>query len=68
MATANCRPVIITREGGKPPAVMMSFEVFTSWEEVLHLLRSRGNAARLMEATRALDSDAGKAGFRLSPE
>lgn len=60
-------PVVITRGRGKPAAVLMSLEEFTSWEETVHLLRSSTNAARLMEATKALDSDAGKAGFRLSP-
>jgi antitoxin YefM len=61
-------PVIITRDRGKPAAVLMSLEEFTSWEETLHLLSSQANAARLMDATKALDSDAVKAGFRLSPE
>ena len=61
-------PVIITRGRRKPGAVLMSLEEFTSWQTTLHLLRSQANAARLMEAIKGLDSDAGKAGFRPSPE
>jgi antitoxin YefM len=60
--------VIITQGRGKPAAVLMSLEEFTSLEETLHLLRSPANAARLMEATKALEFDAGKAGFLPSPE
>lgn len=61
-------PVIIMRGRGKPVAVLISLEEFSTWEETLHLLRSPANAARLMDATKALDSDVGKAGFRPSPE
>jgi antitoxin YefM len=60
--------VVITRGRGTPAVVLMSLEEFTSWEATLHLLRSPTNAARLMEAARALDADVGKAGFRPSPE
>jgi antitoxin YefM len=62
------KPVIITRDIEKSAAVLMPLEEFTSWMETLHLLRSPANAARLIEATKALDPDAGKAGFRPSPE
>ena len=61
-------PAIIIRNCGKPAAVLMSLKEFSTWEETLHLLRSPANAARLMDATKALDSDVGKAGFRPSPE
>ena len=61
-------PVTITRDRGTPAAVLVSLEEFASWEETLYLLRSPANAVRLMEATRALESDGGKAGSRLSPE
>lgn len=53
-------PVIITRDRGKPAAVLMSLEEFTSWEETLHLLRSPANAARLKEAVESLDKGGGK--------
>ncbi|HRX36678.1 MAG TPA: type II toxin-antitoxin system prevent-host-death family antitoxin [Aestuariivirga sp.] len=48
--TEDREPVIITRDRGKPAAVLMSMEEFTSWEETLHLLRSPANAARLKDA------------------
>jgi antitoxin YefM len=52
-------PVIITREGGKPSAVLMSLEEFASYEETLHLLRSPTNAARLQEAIAELEAGGG---------
>jgi len=52
-------PVIITREGGKPSAVLMSLEEFASYEETLHLLRSPANAARLQEAIAELEAGGG---------
>ena len=36
--------VIITRDRGKPAAVLMSLEEFASYEETLHLLKSPANA------------------------
>ena len=48
--TADREPVIITRDRGKPAAVLMSLEEFASWEETLHLLRSPANARRLQES------------------
>ncbi len=48
--TEDREPVIITRDRGKPAAVLMSLEEFASWEETLHLLRSPANAARLKES------------------
>ena len=54
-------PVIITRDRGKPAAVLMSLEEFTSWEETLHLLRSPANAARLKASIEALDEGRGTA-------
>jgi antitoxin YefM len=52
-------PVIITRDRGKPAAVLMSLEEFTSWEETLHLLRSPANAARLKQSIDELDKGGG---------
>lgn len=49
-------PVVITRDRGKPAAVLISLEDFASYEETRHLLRSPKNAARLLEAVRALDA------------
>ena len=53
-------PVIITRDSGKPGAVLMSIEDFASYEETRYLLRNPGNAARLMEAMDELDRGGGE--------
>ena len=42
-------PVIITREGGKPAAVILSLEDFGSYEETEYLLRSPENKKRLLK-------------------
>ena len=52
-------PVIITRDRGKPAAVLMSLEDFASYEETRYLLQSPANAARLVEAIEALEEDIG---------
>ncbi|MFA6154680.1 type II toxin-antitoxin system Phd/YefM family antitoxin [Mesorhizobium sp.] len=56
---ADHEPVIITRDRGKPAAVLMSVEDFASYEETRHLLRSPRNAERLLEATQGLDQGEG---------
>lgn len=38
--TADHEPIVITRERGKPAAVLMSLEDFASYEETRYLLRS----------------------------
>ncbi|HTR12722.1 MAG TPA: type II toxin-antitoxin system prevent-host-death family antitoxin [Roseiarcus sp.] len=57
---ADREPVIITRDRGKPMAVLMSLEDFASYEETRHLLRSAKNAERLLEAIGELDRGGGK--------
>jgi antitoxin YefM len=52
-------PVIITREGGRPAAVIMSLEDFGSYEETEYLLRSPENAKRLLESIEELESGGG---------
>ncbi len=52
-------PVLITRGGGKPAAVLMSLEDFASYEETRHLLRSPKNAERLHRAIEELDAGRG---------
>lgn len=52
-------PVIITRDRGKPSAVLMSLEDFESYEETLHLLRSPRNAERLLAAVAAAERGEG---------
>jgi antitoxin YefM len=52
-------PVIITRSGGKPSAVLMSADDFASWQETAYLTR---NPANLKELRAALaEVEAGKA-------
>lgn len=52
-------PIIITRDRGKPAAVLISLEDFASYEETRHLLRSPRNADRLLEAVEALERGEG---------
>lgn len=59
--TADHEPIVITRERGKPAAVLMSLEDFASYEETRYLLRSPANAERLMESVAALEDGKGKA-------
>ena len=58
--TDDHTPLLITRERGKPAAVLMSIEDFASYEETQHLLKSPRNAERLLKAV--TDLDAGKGG------
>ncbi len=51
-------PLIITRPGGKPAAILMSLEEFGSWEATQHLMKSPENARRLREAI--ADYEAGR--------
>jgi len=57
---ADREPVVITRDRGKPMAVLMSLEDFASYEETRHLLRSPANASRLLESIAELDRGEGK--------
>lgn len=57
--TADHDYTIITREGGKPAAVLMSLEDFASWQETDYLLRSPANRAELLASI--AEADAGKA-------
>lgn len=52
-------PLIITRPGGKPAAILMSLEEFGSWEATQHLMKSPENARRLREAIARLDAGGG---------
>jgi antitoxin YefM len=53
-------PLIITRDRGKPTAVLMSLEDFASYEETRYLLRSPKNAERLLEAVAELECGEGQ--------
>lgn len=52
-------PLIITRDRGKPTAVLMSLDDFASFEETRHLLASPANAERLLDAVAELDGGGG---------
>ena len=52
-------PVIITRDRGKPAAVLMSLEDFASYEETRYLLKSPKNADRLLTSIAELDAGKG---------
>ena len=59
--TADHDYTIITREGGKPAAVLMSLEDFASWQETDYLLRSPANREALLESIAELDAGNGVA-------
>ena len=56
---ADHEPVIITRDRGRPAAVLMSLEDFASYEETRYLLKSPRNARRLLESVKRLDGGEG---------
>jgi antitoxin YefM len=58
-AASDHEPLIITRGGGKPSAVLMSLEDFASYEETRYLLRSPKNSDRLLNAIEELDAGRG---------
>ena len=55
------QPLVITRDSGKPSAVLMSLEDYESYEATLYLLRSPANAARLTKSIAQLSKTGGKA-------
>ncbi len=61
-------PIVITRDRGKPAAVLISLEDFASYEETRHLLRSPRNADRLLEAVEGLERGEGTARDIDSPD
>ena len=56
---ADHEPVLVTRDRGKPAAVLISVEDFASFEETAYLLRSPKNAERLLAAIADLDRGGG---------
>ena len=56
--TDDSVPLLITRERGRPPAVLMSLKDFASYEETQHLLKNPRNAERLLKAIEELDAGA----------
>ena len=54
-------PVLITRDRGKPAAVLMSLEDYASYEETRYLLQNARNAERLLNAVAELEAGGGTA-------
>ncbi len=59
--TADHEPIVITRDRGRPAAVLMSVEDFASYEETRYLLRSPANAERLRASIETLEAGEGRA-------
>ncbi len=57
--TEDHAPMLITRDKGKPAAVLMSLEDYASYEETRYLLRNPRNADRLLKAVVELDEGKG---------
>ncbi len=52
-------PLLITRQNGAP-AVVMSLEDFTSWQETAYLMSSPKNAERLSASIKRLNAGLGE--------
>ncbi len=59
--TRDHEPVIVTRERGKPAAIILSLEDFASFEETRHLMSSPANAERLLQSIEELEKGEGAA-------
>ena len=57
--SADREPLVITRDRGKPTAVLMSLEDFASYEETRYLLQSPANAERLLDSIAELEKGGG---------
>lgn len=53
-------PVVITRDKGKPSAVLMSLEDYAAFEETRYLLRNPANADRLLASIAELENGKGR--------
>ncbi len=47
VVTESREPLIITRQGGKEPLVLMPLIEFEGWQETVHVLKSPANATAL---------------------
>ena len=55
-ATDSRAPIVVTRQGGKEPVVLMALSEFEGWQETVHLLSSPANAAILLESIGQLEA------------
>jgi len=55
-AVANRTPIVVTRQGGKEPVVLMPLQEFEGWQETVHLLSSPRNAEHLLESVRQAEA------------
>ncbi len=53
-------PIIITRDRGKPAAVLISLDDFASYEETRYLLASPKNRERLLNAIANMEAGGGE--------
>jgi antitoxin YefM len=58
-AVADHVPLIITRPNGKPAAVVMSLEDYSSWQETDYLLSNPANARWLMKSIEEFEAGRG---------
>ena len=49
-------PIVVTRQGGREPVVLMALSEFEGWQETVHLLSDPANAAILLESIRQLNA------------
>ena len=52
-------PLIITRTGGKQPAIVMALEDFEAWKETIHLSSTKANALRLAHGNEDFEAKRG---------
>ena len=63
---ADHAPVVVTRQKAES-VVMVSLSDWNAMEETLHLLSTKANQTRLLDAVRQLDSGAGEARDLIEP-
>ena len=54
--TESRAPIVVTRQGGKEPIVLMPLQEFEGWQETVHLLSSPRNAEHLLESIRQIEA------------
>lgn len=67
-ATEDNDEVVITRSGGKEPAVVISLAEYNSLKETAYVLSTRANARRLLESIANLESGTVESHELIEPE